>query len=236
MVSVSDPSFLDKKIHNVVIDTPYESMLVSDMALNSFNNAISFYKGSEINATSMTKQFPPTRAYTPQEKKEELRKRGFDSYISIEMLNQNRTSQIVGASSFGSSTTSGTSNYNMYQSGNNYYGAGSGSYTTYGSSTTIPIVAHNKSSKIRVTMFDIHSEALIWFADAQTDAGGALYMDDQYTIDSVIMKVVSKLIEDKHIVSTYGQNNNDNNVIEKEDSELIKSINGFVDSIFGPNG
>jgi hypothetical protein len=85
-------------------------------------------------------------------------------------------------------------------------------------------------------MFDIHSEALIWFADAQTDAGGALYMDDQYTIDSVIMKVVSKLIEDKHIVSTYGQNNNDNNVIEKEDSELIKSINGFVDSIFGPNG
>jgi hypothetical protein len=85
------------------------------------------------------KLFLPTRQYTVEQKKEAIKKNKLDSYLAINVTGDSGAqSQVVGYQSQASASA--------YASGNYAHASGS--------STTTPIVSHNRSPQSKATLYD----------------------------------------------------------------------------------
>ncbi len=228
VTSVNNPTYKEHKIYKIAIDTPTESLITSQKIAESFK--YSFSK-KNIEAIPMNTIFPPTRKYTIEEMRKFFIDNNFDSYLSLEVKASQRSSQTVGYNANTTTQIYGNSTYSSITYGGATQGSGSYNATTYGTTTTTPIVAHNQDTKARITLHDVNTGAVIWFADTYTQAGGALYMGDTITIDDIVLKTINKLVEDGHIDIPIEQayvSSADNN----QSGDFRDSINSFVDSIF----
>ena len=113
-----------------------------------------------------------------------MHKNGFDSILTIDIKGGKRSSNVVGYNSF--------STANAYSTG---YGNAYGS----GTSTSIPIVAHNRNTQAQAKLYDLKEGRVIWVGNLKTAARGAFFMSDNTTVSSMTEEIISALLLKGHL-------------------------------------
>ncbi|WP_286716088.1 hypothetical protein [Thalassolituus sp. UBA2009] len=171
----TDPDYTNYAVKKILIDAP---------TLFFYESFSSNLQNIDVQHATIESLFLPTRTYTESEKIEIIRNNGFDSLLAIEVANEDQSSTIIGY------------NTNSYA---NAYSTGYNSTYASGSSTTTPIVSHNRSTQAQAKLYDLKTGRIIWIGNLNTKASGALYMSSGATINSMTRKIVTSLINSGHL-------------------------------------
>ena len=120
--------------------------------------------------------FPPTRQYTDAEVKHELKERGIDGVLVVNVGDTGVMQQYVGTILSGSynSSTNGAATVNTYggMSTVSYEGMSTGNFI--GSET--PIYRPSRQTAFSAKLFDALTGRVLWVGNGQIDASGKLFV------------------------------------------------------------
>lgn len=171
----TDPDYISFQSKKILIETP------SHLFEESFSNEL---KNIDVIYASSSSIFIPTRTYTAKDKLKIMEDKGFDSLLTINISDNHQSSKVVGYN---------TSSYA------NAYSTGYGSAYASGTSTSIPIVSHNRNSKAIAKLYEVKTGRIIWVGNLDTSASGALYMSTSTTVDSMVEEIVVSLLKKRHL-------------------------------------
>lgn len=171
----TDPDYVSYQSRKILIESP------SHLFDESFSNEL---KGVDVLYASSNTIFIPTRSYTAKDKLKIMKEKGFDSLLSINISGDQQSSNVVGY------------NTNSYA---NAYSYGYGSAYASGTSTTVPIVAHNRNSKAQAKLYEVKTGRVVWVGNLETTASGSLYMSNSTTVDSMVEETVASLLVKGHL-------------------------------------
>jgi hypothetical protein len=187
-------------------DTKYSSYKIKSVALLAISDDVGLSEAIEnalvekfeskgIKAIRSTDIIPPTRSYSMDEIQEALTSRGLKSIMIVDVGGSAESSQIVGYQSYGYAY--GTASGSAYNVGNTTYVNASGSTSSNTSSYAI-----RKFKRDTVTfskVYDVSSTEVVWAAQTETKAGGALFMSDGSTGGNLSETLINDLIDKGHI-------------------------------------
>lgn len=178
----TDPDYMGFQSKKLLIESP--SHLIEESFSNELKNIdVVYYLSSSI--------FIPTRTYTTKDKLKIMKDKGFDSLLTINISGDHQSSNVVGY------------NTNSYASA---YSTGYGNAYASGTSTTIPIVAHNRNSKAQAKLYEVKTGRVIWVGNLDTSAQGSLYMSNSTTADSIAEEAVVSLLKKGHLKKKQSSN------------------------------
>ena len=144
--------------------------------------------------------FPPTRQYTDAEVKHELKERGIDGVLVVNVGDSGVMQQYLGTILSGSYSGSniGTATLNTYggMSSASYQGTSTGNF----SASATPIYRSSRQTTFSAKLLDALTGRILWVGNGQIDASGKLFVG----IDTSASKAVGAILTDwqtKGIVS-----------------------------------
>jgi hypothetical protein len=138
---------------------------------------------------------PPTRQYTMDEIKDTFISRGIHSLLIVDVGGSIQSSDVVGYQSYGRAY--GSAYGNAYTVGNTTYAYASGSASS--TNTTVPIRKFQRDTITYTTIYDVASTDVIWVAQTETKAGGALFVSDTSTGNDLASNIIQELIKNGHL-------------------------------------
>jgi len=136
--------------------------------------------------------FPPTRQYTDAEVKHELKERGIDGVLVVNVGDSGVMQQYLGTILSGSysGSTIGTATPNTYggMSTATYQGTSTGNF---GASAT-PIYRSSRQTTFSAKLLDALTGRILWVGNGQIDASGKLFVG----IDTSASKAVGAILTD----------------------------------------
>ena len=171
----TDPDYIAFTSKKILIDA------TNPLFDEAFKNKL---KNIDVEYLSTNSLFLPTRQYTSEGKVKIIKENDFDSYLVINIESDDSSRRVVAYQS--------TSTVNAYSTG---YG---NAYAT-GSSSTVPITSHKRHTGATAKLYDVKNGRMVWTADINTSASGALYMSNSDTVYSMVKKIISSLVAKGHL-------------------------------------
>jgi hypothetical protein len=136
--------------------------------------------------------FPPTRQYTDAEVKRELKERGIDGVLVVNVGDSGVMQQYLGTLLSGSysGSTTGMATVNAYggMSTASYQGMSTGNF----SATATPIYRSSRQTTFSAKLLDALTGRILWVGNGQIDASGKLFVG----VDTSASKAVGAILTD----------------------------------------
>lgn len=174
----TDPDFISFTVKKLLVVTPSQEF--DDIFIQTLAK-----KNIDVSANRFSDAFLPTRKYNKEEMLDIIKSNGYEATINITIAGDQSSSQVISY---------------MTNSSAQVYSTGYGNAYATGQSTAIPITARNRNTASKAELYNPITQRKIWVADLNTEASGALYVQNDDTMKSISEETINSLLKRRHLV------------------------------------